>query len=162
MSSVGAEAVRKESNASSEKVRIVALLSPTCPTCRSGHEAIGQVLKDFSSPKLQALLVWEPMRVGDSPISATQLAGSLQDSRIFQGWNESRNVGKLFGATLNLHDIALDVYLVYQPGIRWESKEPPSPTFWMHQLQGADPKLLLCEDPTRLKAEIGKLLARAN
>lgn len=158
MSSVSTDSVREEFNASSEKVRIVALLSPTCPGCRSGHRVVGEVLKEFSSPKLQAILVWEPMREGDSPLTAAQQALRVRDARIAQGWNENREVGKLFGETLNLHDIAWDVYLAYEPGIRWEGQRPPSPTFWMHQLEGVDPKLLLCENPTRLKAEVGKLL----
>lgn len=56
-------AVRREFNASSGKVRIVALLSPTCPGCQSGHAVVGQILKRFSSPEVQAILVWEPMRM---------------------------------------------------------------------------------------------------
>lgn len=52
MSSVNADSVREEFNASSDKVRIVALLSPTGPGCRSGHGVVGEVLKKFSSPKL--------------------------------------------------------------------------------------------------------------
>jgi hypothetical protein len=162
MSSVDTDAVRKEFNTSSEKVRIVALLSPTCPGCRSGHGVVGQVLKKFSSPKLRAILVWEPMRDGDSLVAATQQAETLRDLRITQGWNEDKNVGKLFGETLELHDIAWDVYLVYKTGIKWEAQQPPRPTFWMHQLEGADPKLLLCENPTRLNVEVGKLLEETN
>ncbi len=162
MSSLNTEDVRKEFNASSDKVRIVALLSPTCPGCQSGHGVVAQVLKKFSSPKLQAILVWEPMRHEDSPVAATQQAAGVQDMRIKQGWNEDKNVGKLFGEILDLHDIAWDVYLVYKPGIKWEAQQPPHPTFWMHQLEGADPKLLLCENPTRLSAEVGKLLDKVN
>ena len=162
MSSVDTDAVRKEFNVSSDKVRVVALLSPTCPGCRSGHGVVGQVLKKFSSPRLQAILVWEPMRDGDSAVAATQQADAVRDARITQGWNENKNVGKLFGETLDLHDIAWDVYLVYKPGIKWQAQQPPRPTFWMHQLSGVDPKLLLCENPTRLSAEVGKLLDRTD
>lgn len=162
MSSLNTDDVRKEFNASSQKVRVVALLSPTCPDCRSGHGVVGQVLKKFSSPKLQAILVWEPMRDGDSLAAATQQADTIRDARITQGWNENKNVGKLFGEILDQHDIAWDVYLVYKPGIKWEAQQPPPPTFWMHQLQGADPKLLLCENPTRLSAEVGKLLGESD
>jgi hypothetical protein len=112
--------------------------------------------------KLQAILVWEPMRDGDSPMDATEQAATFRDPRITQGWNENRNIGQLFGETLGLHDIAWDVYLVYKPGMKWEAQQPPHPTFWMHQLEGADPKLLLCENPTRLSAEVGKLLNEVN
>ena len=162
MSSLNAEDVRKEFNASSQKVRVVALLSPTCPDCQSGHGVVGRVLKKFPSPQLKAILVWEPMRDGDNASSATQQAETVQDIRISQGWDGGQNVGKLFGQTLDLHQIAWDVYLVYKPGIKWEGPQPPRPTFWMHQLEGADPKLLLCENPTRLNVEVGKLLEQMN
>ena len=158
MSPLGIHAVRKVFNSSSDKVRIVALLSPTCPGCRSGHGGVGQVLKKFSSSRLQAILMWEPMLDGDSPKTATQQADTIHDARITQGWNDGKDVGQLFGATLGLRDIAWDVYLLYKPEITSEAEQPPRPTFWMHQLEGADPSLLLCEDPTRLSAEVGKLL----
>jgi len=52
--------------------------------------------------------VWEPMLDGDSPKTATQQADTIHDARITQGWNEDKDVGKLFGETLDLHDIAWD------------------------------------------------------
>src|SRR6266436_8357943 len=79
MSSLNAEDVRKEFNASSQKVRVVALLSPTCPDCQSGHGVVGRVLKKFPSPKLRAIFVWEPMRGGDNAANAAQHAASVQD-----------------------------------------------------------------------------------
>jgi len=158
MSSLNADLVRRAFNASSDKVRIVVLLSPTCLHCRSGHGVVGEVLKKFSSSKLQATLIWEPMRERDSPVSAARQALTVQDARISQGWNENKEVGKLFAETLKLHDIAWDVYLAYEPGIKWKGPWPPSPTFWMHQLEGVNPDLLLCKNPTRLEVEVGKLL----
>jgi hypothetical protein len=163
MPSMDTDAFRKEFNASADKVRVVALLSPTCPNCQSGHRVVGQVLKKFSSPDLRALVVWEPMREGDTSEAAAQLAVTLPDTRITQGWNENRSVGKLFGETLDLHQIAWDVYLLYKPGIKWDADrhQPPPPTFWMHQLEGVDPSLLLCENPARLSAEVAKLLPQS-
>ncbi len=159
---LNAEDVRKEFNASSQKVRVVALLSLTCPDCQSGLGVVGRALKKFPSPQLKAILVWESMRDGDNASSATQQPETVQDIRISQGWDGGHNLGKLFGQTLDLHQIAWDVYLVYKPGVKWEGLQPPRPTFWMHQLEGADPKLLLCENPTRLNVEVGKLLAQTD
>lgn len=158
MPPVTTDDVRKQFNASSNKVRIVALLSPTCPGCQSGHAIVGRVLKKFSSAELQAILVWEPMRSDDTPAAATRQAEEVHDARIWQGWNGNKKIGDLFGSTLELHGIAWDVYLIYKPGIKWDAQQPPRPTFWMHQLEGVDPKLLLCADPTRLSVEVGKLL----
>lgn len=157
--------VREEFNATSDKVRIVALLSPTCPGCEAGHAVVARVLRKFSSPKLQAILVWEPMLQGDSPAAASKQAETVQDSRIFQGWNERKNLGQLFGETLGMHgsdNVAWDVYLLYKPGIKWEGQQPPPPTFYMHQLTELNPKLLLCADPTELSLQVGKLLGQTN
>jgi len=93
MSSLNAEDVRKEFNASSQKVRVVALLSPTYPDCQSGHGVVGRVLKKFPSPQLKAILVWEPMRDGDNASSARQQAETVQDIRISQRWDGGQNLG---------------------------------------------------------------------
>jgi len=162
LSPLTAADLRRQFNACSQKVRIVALLSPTCAECQSGHAVVGRILKKFSSSQLQALLVWEPMRDADSPSTAAEQAGMVQDARISQGWDAVRDVGKLFGATLDLHEIAWDVYLVYKPGITWESEQPPQPTFWMHQLDGEDPNRLLCANPSRLGEEVRKLLGQSD
>src|SRR5258708_35308204 len=103
MSSLNAEDVRKEFNASSQNVRVVALLSPTCPDCQSGHGVVGRILKKFPSPKLKAILVWEPMRDGDNAAIATQQAENVRDVRIAQGWDGTRELGKLFGNALQIH-----------------------------------------------------------
>lgn len=158
MPSLTADLLRREFNAASDKVRIVALLSRTCPHCRSGHRIVGNVLKNLPSSSLQAMFVWEPMRYRDSPLAAARQALTVQDARISQGWNANKDVGKLFAETLKLHDIAWDVYLAYELGIKWKGQGPPSPTFWLHQLEGVDPELLLWKDPTRSEAEVGKLL----
>jgi len=98
------------------------------------------------------------MRETDSTAAAAEQANTVRDGRISQGWDGSLDIGKLFGAVLDLHQIAWDVYLIYKPGITWEGEQPPAPTFWMHQVDGVDPGLLLCVNPARLGAEVDKLL----
>ena len=158
LSSLNPRDLRGQFNASSQDVRIVALLSPTCAECRSGHAVVAGILKKFPTPRLRALLVWEPMQETDTPDAAAEQANTVRDVRISQGWDASLDIGKLFGATLDLHQIAWDVYLIYKPGVTWDAQQPPPPTFWMHQLDGVDPGLLLCVNPARLGAEVDKLL----
>src|SRR5260370_16029640 len=125
MTALRTDDVRKEFNASSQKVRVVALLSPTCPDCQSGHTVVGRVLKKFPSPKLQAILVWEPMRDGDNAAVATQQAENVHDVRIAQGWDGTRELGKLFGDALDIHPGASDVYLVYRSCVECAASPPP-------------------------------------
>jgi hypothetical protein len=52
MPSFNMDDVRNEFNASSNKVRVIALLSPTCSDCQSGHAGVGRMLeRDPSRPK---------------------------------------------------------------------------------------------------------------
>jgi hypothetical protein len=78
-----AEDVRKEFNTSGDKVRILALLSLTCPGCQPGYAVVGRRLERFSSPQLQAILIWEPMRTEDSPAAAMQRVAAVHDPLIW-------------------------------------------------------------------------------
>lgn len=151
--------LQSEFNRATGKVRLVAILSPTCPFCRRGSAVVASLLRQFRSDKLEAFLVWLPMLPGDNPAQALSRSRELHDPRVAQGWDGQEATGKLFARTLGLSGIAWDVYLLYPPGVKWEAALPPTPAFWMHQLSaasGADQHL--CLDPTRLAAELGKLL----
>lgn len=102
------------------------------------------------------------MLAGDDAAAAKEQAQAFEEARIaFQGWDADLKIGKLFEKTLRLKGTAWDVYLVYEPGVTWEGKVPPKPTFWMHQLapaSGADPERLLCRNPEVLSKRVGKIL----
>jgi copper chaperone len=148
-------------NASSASVRIVSLLSPTCPFCQRGHRILKTVFGKTDSSDLKAFLVWLPMLSGDDPQAALRQGATFQDPRLTEGWDPNREMGDLFARTLALRGAAWDVYLVYDRGVRWEGTEPPAPSFWMHQLEeevGADQKLSL--DPSRFSREVLTRLGR--
>lgn len=147
-------------NSESDKVRLVSVLSPTCALCISGHGAVKAIFKDLKSEKLKGFLVWLPMLGKDSSHEAAVQSATMKDDRIgLEGWNQGKEIGEAFSKTLKLRSTTWDVYLVYAPGIKWIGNEPPTPTFWMHQLQsedGADQKQ--CLNLPRLKSEVEKLL----
>jgi hypothetical protein len=151
---------QEEFNRNAGKVRLVAILSPTCPFCRHGQEVVGSLLRQFPTSRLEALIVWLPMLAGDNAAQALAQAEKVRDRRIVEGWDGAQEAGKLFARRLGLNGIAWDVYLLYPAGVKWESALPPKPAFWMHQLSansGADQRL--CLNPSRLEAELRKLLA---
>lgn len=98
---------------------------------------------------------------GDSFSEAAELLSP--DKRfLMQSWDARRAIGEAFSKTLQLKCPAWDVYLLYQPGVRWTGAVPPMPSFWMHQLQpkrGADQKLHL--KPKELESEVGRSLKTA-
>jgi len=161
MPAVGPGALRDWFNQNSGSVRVVSILSPTCPECRSGHGVLKSVFEKSASPELKAFLVWLPMKAADDAKQATVQSSSFRDGRLSEGWDQGRAVADLFARRLSLRGAAWDVYLVYDRGVRWEGAEPPAPSFWMHQLQeqaGADQKL--CLNPTRFTNEVIARLER--
>lgn len=134
-------------NRSNQKVRVITILSPTCPECLRGFEMVKTLLDKFPSDDLIVFLIWIPMLDDDSLEAAMARSRELSDPRLRQAWDSSRQIGKLFAKILNLQKTAWDVYLVYtRSESNWNEVEIQSPTFWMHQLSsdpGADSSLRL-------------------
>jgi hypothetical protein len=154
--------LRDEFNKASDRVRVIALLSPTCPACQHGSRVVQTVFEKFPrQEKLHGFVVWLPMLATDDEKSAGQYAATLVDPRVAQVWDGKRTSGNVFAKTLGLKRAAWDVYLLYEPGIRWNSEAPPAPTFWMHQLRadsGADQRV--CLNPAVFVTKVGDLLRR--
>jgi hypothetical protein len=134
-------------NRSDLKVRVLAILSPTCPDCLHGFEMVKMLLDKFPSNDLSVFLIWIAMLNEDNVEAAIDRSRELSDSRVTQAWDSSRQIGKLFAKTLHLQKTAWDVYLVYaRTESNWDANGIQPPTFWMHQLSsdpGADSSLRL-------------------
>lgn len=159
--SVDLQALKDWFNGAQGSVRFVSLLSPSCPMCQSGHGVLKTVFGDTKSPDLKGFIVWLPMLRGDDEAAVAGQSATFHDDRVGEGWDQARRVGDAFARPLKLQGTAWDVYLVYDRDVRWDGVDPPTPSFWMHQLQekvGADQKL--CLNPARLKREVAARVAR--
>lgn len=99
---------------------------------------------------------------GDSAIEAAALL-SDESRFVLQAWDSRRALGESFARTLRLKCPAWDVYLIYEPGIKWIDGNPPEPSFWMHQLgdyADANPDLHL--SPAKLEEELKRRLKIEN
>ena len=122
-------------NRSKNKVRVVTLLSPTCPECLLGFEMVRKLLVKFPSKGVSVFLIWVPMLAEDNFETATARSGESSDSRLMQAWDASGQMGRLFAKTLDLQKMAWDVYLAYAPvNANWREDAIQPPDFWMHQL----------------------------
>ena len=152
--------LRAEFNRASDRVRVVALLSPTCGACEKGQRVVETVFSKYpNDPRLKGFVVWLPMLPTDSEQAAGAQAGSFVDARVAQQWDGERASGTLLAKTLGLKSSAWDVYLLYGPGVRWTGDNPPAPTFWMHQLRaetGADQRV--CLNPGVFVGKVASLL----
>lgn len=146
-------------NASISDVRVIAILSPTCPDCKYGQNVIQNLFKEYNGNDLKGIIVWMPMLHGDNIKAYEHQSGLFQDKRVIQLWDPNREIGTLYSKTLNLKCTAWDIYLIFEKGVKWESSIPPFPAFWMHQLQsnsGAD--LKLCLNPAVFTREARRIL----
>ena len=152
--------LRDEFNRASDRVRVVALLSPTCGVCQKGQRVVQSVFSKYpNDARLRGFVVWLPMLPSDSKETAGAQAASFVDQRLVQQWDGDRSSGNLMAKTLALKGSAWDVYLLYAPGVKWTGDQPPAPTFWMHQLRaedGADQRA--CLNPAVFTGKVAALL----
>jgi hypothetical protein len=155
--------LQREFNESSNFLRVLSILSPTCTGCLCGYGSVREIFEKINSEQLKGFLIWLPMLIQDSLASAAWQQRVWTDKRVVHGWDYNRKIGHLFARTMRLNAAAWDVYLVYSKGIMWNNTdEPPKPTIWMHQLSvdtGADP--CLCLKPMELFGKIQNLLREA-
>lgn len=157
-----ADALRNEFNQASDRVRIIALLSPTCGCCQHGQRVVQSVFTEFpSDQRLRGFVVWLPMLPADDEDAAKNQAAAFIDPRVIQLWDGTRDSGTMMSKLLQLKGTAWDVYLLYAPGVRWTGDLPPRPAFWMHQLRadtGADQKA--CLNPAVFRSKVSEILRR--
>jgi hypothetical protein len=138
-------------------VRLVTLLSPVCPACRSGFTDVQKVLKAIPDERLKVFIVWLPMFPGDSKKWAQTRADEFSDKRVRYYWDGEKLSGKAWQKVLGTKREAWDVYLLYGAESQWE-KEPVTPDFWMHQLSGLTHAPML--DQEKFEAKTKELLGK--
>jgi hypothetical protein len=88
----------------------------------------------LSSKNLTGFAVWVP-QLGAKVDNVADATTLLPDARVRQYWDGGDALGSAYGRVLPTPETAAwDVYLLYDRGITWTEKDPPKPTFWMHQL----------------------------
>jgi hypothetical protein len=133
-------------NADQGAAKILLIVSPTCPMCRSGAQVIeDSVLAQLGGDRPKVYVVWTKKLFGDNRDAASNAASLVPDRRARHFWDPTGYLGKQYGKTLELpggRRFAWDVYLIFDPKVSW-TDAPPVPAFWMHQLGGQKPELRL-------------------
>jgi hypothetical protein len=130
-------------NDSTNTARLLILVSPTCPRCLDGVSIVAEALRQYpgSEVEVEVLVLWVPALAGDSPEAASRATPMFRgDGRVRHYWEEGDrwSIASAFRPILGLgfpdpSQIAWDLYLWYQPGVRWVAKIPV-PTAWAHNL----------------------------
>ena len=150
--------LRKRFNADVDKLRVVALLSPTCGGCLRGARAIQQsVLDRYPDFDTAVHIVWLPMLGSDNEASAKKTSLMYADSRVQQYWDAEKTSGWAYtndlfsdmgermkkaiaGDEQLQRDVRprgqgpmWDIYMLYEPGVEWGTTVP-APTSWVWQM----------------------------
>jgi hypothetical protein len=144
-------------------VRLLLLLSPTCTECLRGASEIKEhVLEKIGNDDVRVYAVWLPILSADKQDRVVVATRRLADPRVRHFWDGAAKLSAEYPLILNFEDdrpgvdlyslfrrlLALyndlfqcasnalpawDVYLLFDRRAEWQS-EPPTPSFWMHQL----------------------------
>ena len=136
--------LREDFNRDQGFVRLMLLVDPRCPECLRGladmsDDVLTKLPKDA---RIKVYVVHEPVIGGgdkDIPAAAKLLHTTL--ARHY--WNPTGDFGRQMSQVLGLlHGsssvYAWDIYMIYPPNAVWSGKDPPQPSYLMHQLPGLD------------------------
>lgn len=123
----GAGELRSAFNRDQGKLRLVMLLSPTCPACL-GKAFVTQryVLSAIADDRLRVYVVWGPM-LGDEKVENARAAtASLPDPRVTHFWTGTNAVAAMFAKSVKLPDglLGWDTYQLFAPGATWGADVP--------------------------------------
>ena len=133
------KSLKERFNRNREKIRFLALLSPTCPFWREkGARAVHEnIFEKYPDAAISAAIIWIPMLEDDSLEAALPSIKFLSDKRIQHFYDPHKRVGELIAGSVGWTGYAAwDIYLFYPLFVEWK-KTPPKPIYWMHQLTDA-------------------------
>ena len=125
-------------DAAASSVKLLLLVSPTCPICLDGVAVVRESLAELDSVDISTYVVWLPVLKGDTPEAAQDSARLLGNTmQVTHYWDVDRVVSNRYCELLRLEErgrtVAWDLYLMFDRGARWTA-EPPLPIFWLQQL----------------------------
>jgi hypothetical protein len=118
--SVDAESVSRlqaDFNRGADRVRILAVFSPTRPESLAGAAALQSLLTEFEGAPILVQVVWEPQVDSDWAPPATEVMARIWDPRAKQYWDKGHLVsGKVGGQEVR----------IFSRGAAWRDDLPPA------------------------------------
>jgi len=142
--------LRRAFNDSLGDVRMLLILSPSCPGCQEGSRDVQkQILDKIDFDHLKVFVVWFPLLDADNRDVAVRTSATFTDPRVSQFWMSDWTLGNLYGKVLPFpkdykYHVAVDVYLIFDEKQTWRSDAVPKPASFMHRL-GEDERLFKVE-----------------
>jgi hypothetical protein len=107
-------------------LRLVVLVSPTCPECTGGVEWIQEyVLKRNPKLDVKVYAIWYEMYPGDSPDDLAEARKLLPDKRAVHYWDQPKDVGRWFYGLVPTNTrgtIEWDAFYLYDRDSVWTAR----------------------------------------
>jgi hypothetical protein len=120
------EELRDQFNRDQGALRLIVLVSPTCPACTSGAEWIQEyVMKRNPKLNIRVYSIWFEMYPGDSPKAFPKARTFMPDRRVTHYWDKPKDVGRWFNKVLPSDykgEIQWDAYYLYGTDSVWEGQ----------------------------------------
>jgi hypothetical protein len=137
-------------------VRILALVSPTCPQCRAAFDEIQRIMETISTNRLRAYIVFQPVRDQDRMLRAFRLAVELNQPRVTHFWDPTLSVSARLKPIARSDDLTESRCYVF-PTNAMVTDAPDEPTLVMDPHASTGPTAF---DGEVLEATVRDLLAR--
>lgn len=132
---VGLQAMRDWFAREAGHVRVIGIMSSTCPMCvRGRRDGLEPLLAEPGD--LRMAWVFIDMMDTDSRASAQHVSAGATDTRLSAFHDPAQLLGHAMARCLGwTGHVAWDTYFVYAPDAQWLDDELPVPRFWYHQLK---------------------------
>jgi len=143
--------VKTQFNQDRGALRLVVLVSPTCPECTTGAEWIQEyILQRNPTLDVKVYAVWYQMYPGDSPKHFPHARTLIPDKRVRHYWDQPKDVGRWFFGMVptDTHgDIEWDAFYLFDRSSAWTDR-PTALLTWGRTI---------LKDRKKLSAEIALL-----
>lgn len=116
-----------------------------------------KLVKNIKDDRFKTYIVWLPVLRSDNRTAAVKRSNEFSDPRVIHYWDGDQQTGKIWQKVMGIPRIAWDIYFLYSADAEWGT-EPTRPKFYMHQLRGLPPELML--NGAELEKQIQEMLKR--
>lgn len=125
--------LRRDFEAARGKVRLVAIVAPTCGHCGLGVRALStQLLPEFQEGEIEVFVVWNGIVPADVELGARRFSERYLHPAIRYYWDETGRASRAFAQHVGLGEgrHITNLYYLYGPGDTWDphgtmASEPP-------------------------------------
>jgi hypothetical protein len=126
--------LKTQFNSERQRMRAIALLSPSCPYCLKGASDTQRILTGHPQPDITLFVVWQPILPTDWGQPQTRVLHRLADTRVRQFWDADHAVAEMFRGSFEKResmpsccyhgDIWWDMIAVFRAGDEWRETLP--------------------------------------